>query len=111
MVMGAGRRRSVEGRRRSVAWQRVSTKTQAREARSGHVSAGTVSTEPAASDVATRERFIEGFVTASLVFCVGPLTILGSLSDGLGRGADQLILTAALDGLPRSPSLLRWALA
>ena len=29
---------------------------------------------------------------------VGPLTILGSLSDGLGRGADQLILKAALDG-------------
>ena len=28
------------------------------------------------------ERFIEGFVTASLVFCVGPLTILGSLFDG-----------------------------
>lgn len=47
---------------------------------------------------AARERFIEGFVTASLVFCVGPLTILGSLSDGLGRGADQLILKAVLDG-------------
>ena len=65
---------------------------------SGSVPAGTVSTEPASSDVAARERFIEGFVTASLVFCVGPLTILGSLSDGLGRGADQLILKAALDG-------------
>jgi uncharacterized membrane protein YqgA involved in biofilm formation len=34
----------------------------------------------------------------SLVFCVGPLTILGWLSDSLGRGADQLILKAALDG-------------
>lgn len=45
-----------------------------------------------------RERFIEGFVTASLVFCVGPLTILGSLSDGLGRGIDQLALKAVLDG-------------
>ena len=43
-------------------------------------------------------RFIEGFVTASLVFCVGPLTILGSLSDGLGLGADQLLLKATLDG-------------
>lgn len=43
-------------------------------------------------------RFIEGFVTASLVFCVGPLTILGSLSDGLSLGADQLILKAVLDG-------------
>ncbi|MCW2803533.1 MAG: hypothetical protein JWN06_1750, partial [Propionibacteriaceae bacterium] len=43
-------------------------------------------------------RFIEGFVSASLVFCVGPLTILGSLSDGLGLGAQQLILKATLDG-------------
>lgn len=47
---------------------------------------------------AARARFVEGFVTSSLVFCVGPLTILGSLSDGLGRGADQLILKAVLDG-------------
>ncbi|MBA2444542.1 MAG: DUF554 domain-containing protein [Nocardioidaceae bacterium] len=45
-----------------------------------------------------RQRFIEGFVSASLLFCVGPLTILGSLSDGLGNGADQLILKATLDG-------------
>jgi uncharacterized membrane protein YqgA involved in biofilm formation len=45
-----------------------------------------------------RERFIEGFVTASLVFCVGPLTVLGSLSDGLGRGIDQLALKSTLDG-------------
>jgi uncharacterized protein len=47
---------------------------------------------------AERTRFIEGFVTASLVFCVGPLTVLGSLSDGLGHGADQLLLKATLDG-------------
>jgi uncharacterized membrane protein YqgA involved in biofilm formation len=45
-----------------------------------------------------RHRFIEGFVTASLVFCTGPLTILGSLQDGLGNGADQLFLKSALDG-------------
>ena len=86
------------GRRRSVVGQQVATKTQAREVQSGHVPAGTVSADAAHSDVAARERFIEGFVTASLVFCVGPLTILGSLSDGLGRGANQLILKAALDG-------------
>lgn len=42
--------------------------------------------------------FVEGFVTASLVFCVGPLTILGSLSDGLGLGIDQLALKSTLDG-------------
>lgn len=45
-----------------------------------------------------RARFVEGFVSSSLIFCVGPLTILGSLSDGLGLGADQLLLKAVLDG-------------
>ncbi|WP_375431762.1 DUF554 domain-containing protein [uncultured Friedmanniella sp.] len=52
----------------------------------------------ASAGEAGRERFLEGFVTASLVFCVGPLTILGSLSDGLGRGPEQLVLKAVLDG-------------
>ena len=47
---------------------------------------------------ARRLRFLEGFLTASLVFCVGPLTILGSLSDGLGLGSQQLILKSVLDG-------------
>ena len=45
-----------------------------------------------------RRRFIEGFVASSLLFCTGPLTILGSLNDGLGLGADQLFLKATLDG-------------
>ena len=45
-----------------------------------------------------RQRFIEGFVLSSLIFCTGPLTILGALNDGLGNGADQLFLKAALDG-------------
>ena len=45
-----------------------------------------------------RHRFIEGFVMASLLFCTGPLTILGSLNDGLGNGADQLLLKSVLDG-------------
>ncbi len=51
-----------------------------------------------AGDSEGRQRFIEGFVSASLLFCVGPLTVLGSLSDGLGHGADQLVLKATLDG-------------
>jgi uncharacterized membrane protein YqgA involved in biofilm formation len=50
------------------------------------------------ADSAERHRFVEGFVISSLVFCTGPLTILGSLNDGLGNGADQLFLKAALDG-------------
>ncbi len=47
---------------------------------------------------ADRQRFIEGFVSSSLVFCVGPLTVLGSINDGIGNGPDQLFLKAALDG-------------
>lgn len=45
-----------------------------------------------------RRRFVEGYVVASLIFCTGPLTILGSLEDGLGHGAEQLYLKSALDG-------------
>ncbi len=47
-----------------------------------------------------RERFITGFVTASLVFCVGPLTILGSIQDGMGlqAGFDNLAIKSTLDG-------------
>lgn len=52
---------------------------------------------PAASPISARERFIEGWLTATLLFCVGPLTILGSLNDGLGRGIDQLAVKSALD--------------
>lgn len=47
---------------------------------------------------AEKHRFVEGFVSASLVFCVGPLAILGSLDDGMGRGIDKLALKATLDG-------------
>ena len=42
-------------------------------------------------------NFVEGFVSASLVFVVGPLAILGSISDGLGKGIEQLALKSALD--------------
>lgn len=45
-----------------------------------------------------RDRFITGFVNSSLVFCIGPLAILGSLSDGTGHGIEQLALKSTLDG-------------
>lgn len=45
----------------------------------------------------SRARFIQGFVTSSLIFCVGPLTILGSVTEGLGNGPEQLLLKSALD--------------
>lgn len=44
-----------------------------------------------------RERFIEGWLSASLLFCVGPLAVLGSFDDGMGRGIDKLALKSALD--------------
>ena len=43
-------------------------------------------------------RFTEGFVVASLVFCVGPLTILGSIRDGLYGDYQLLAVKALLDG-------------
>lgn len=46
----------------------------------------------------SRARFVEGFVDASLIFTIGPLAILGAISDGLGLGIDQLALKATLDG-------------
>jgi len=45
-----------------------------------------------------RERFITGFVDASLVFAIGPLAILGAFADGAGQGIDQLALKSVLDG-------------
>lgn len=46
-----------------------------------------------------RARFIQGFVTASLVFCVGPLTFVGSIQDGMGLsiGFEQLAIKSVLD--------------
>ena len=44
-------------------------------------------------------RIAEGFVTASLVFCVGPLTILGSLANGLTGDVRLLALKSLLDGV------------
>lgn len=41
--------------------------------------------------------FVEGFVTSSLIFVIGPLAILGSISDGMSNGIDQLALKSTLD--------------
>ncbi|MGY6496960.1 MAG: DUF554 domain-containing protein, partial [Microcella sp.] len=52
----------------------------------------------AAKHAEKRALFITGFVNASLVFCIGPLAILGAFSDGTGQGIDQLALKSVLDG-------------
>jgi len=43
--------------------------------------------------------FTDGFVAASLLFCVGPLTLIGSLQNGLTGDATLLGVKATLDGL------------
>ncbi len=43
-------------------------------------------------------RFSRAFLTASLVFCVGPMTILGSIQDGLTGDYTLLAVKATLDG-------------
>jgi uncharacterized protein len=41
--------------------------------------------------------FISGFMAATLLFAIGPLAILGSVSDGMGTGTTQLALKSTLD--------------
>jgi len=43
-------------------------------------------------------RLVRAFVTASLVYCVGPLTIIGSIQDGLVNDYEFLLLKSVLDG-------------
>jgi len=42
--------------------------------------------------------FVLGFVTASLLFCAGPLTIVGSLEDGFAQKADLIYIKSLMDG-------------
>jgi uncharacterized membrane protein YqgA involved in biofilm formation len=53
---------------------------------------------PADTNLPERNRFIQGFLTASLLFCVGPMTILGSVQDGLTGDYNLLAIKSVLDG-------------
>jgi uncharacterized membrane protein YqgA involved in biofilm formation len=63
--------------------QRLGDRIQARVARSRAGAGGTVS---------------EAFFTASLLFCVGPLTVVGSFEDGLRGNIEPLATKSLLDG-------------
>lgn len=43
-------------------------------------------------------NFVLGFVTASLVFCIGPMTVVGSIQDGVSGDASVLYAKSLLDG-------------
>lgn len=55
---------------------------------------------PETEDAGSRQgtRFVRGFLTASLLFCVGPMTILGSINDGLRGDYSLLAIKSILDG-------------
>ena len=50
------------------------------------------------SDDDGSNKFVRGFLTASLLFCVGPMTILGSIQDGLTGDYNLLAVKSVLDG-------------
>jgi len=47
----------------------------------------------------TSEKFVEGFVTASLLYCVGSMAIMGALKEGISGNPDILYTKSLLDGL------------
>lgn len=54
---------------------------------------------PATADQAEfKGNFLRGFLTASLLFCVGPIAILGSIQDGLRGDYELLAVKSVLDG-------------
>jgi len=55
--------------------------------------------DTAPNEAPEENTFVEGFVAASLLFCVGPLAVLGSIADGLEGDIGLLAVKAALDGL------------
>jgi uncharacterized protein len=50
------------------------------------------------SPASGESRFVRGFLTASLLFCVGPMAILGSIQDGLTGNFNTLAIKSILDG-------------
>jgi len=49
-----------------------------------------------------KQSFVEGFMTASLLYCVGAMTVLGSIKAGLGDSS-ILYLKALMDGIAAVP--------
>jgi uncharacterized protein len=68
------------------------------EQRLAALSQRVVGTQATTSD-AQETRAAQGVLTAFLLFCIGPLTLLGSLRNGLSGDHELLLLKATLDGL------------
>ncbi len=50
------------------------------------------------AEVDSSNRFIRGFLTASLLYCIGPMTIIGSINDGLSGDYRLIAVKSILDG-------------
>jgi len=50
------------------------------------------------SETGAGSRFVRGFMVASLLFCIGPMAILGSIQDGLTGDYNLLAVKSTLDG-------------
>lgn len=55
-------------------------------------------------------QFQEGFVTTSMIYCVGAMAILGSIQDGLTGNPEILYLKSALDGISAIMFAATWGL-
>jgi uncharacterized protein len=65
----------------------------------GRVMRRSAGVETNSAEAANRqERFVRGFFTSSLLFCVGPIAILGSIQDGLSGDFQLLAVKSVLDG-------------
>ncbi len=45
------------------------------------------------------DKFSEGFIVASLLFCMGPVAILGSIEEGIGNEPKLLLIKSLMDGV------------
>lgn len=89
----------IHGRFSAVSTQSASSYEPTKEGGSTPLSVGATGTtrlEPWGER--RRHRFAEGFLTASVIFCVGPLTLLGCLENGARGDPSLLYIKSLLDG-------------
>ncbi|MFW5879791.1 MAG: DUF554 domain-containing protein, partial [bacterium] len=46
-----------------------------------------------------KERFTDAFITASLLYCVGSMAVMGAIKEGISGNPDILLAKSALDGI------------
>jgi uncharacterized protein len=49
-------------------------------------------------ELSERNKFIRGFLTTTLIFCIGPMAIMGALEDGISGNIQTLVIKSVLDG-------------